>query len=302
MKQKNSSVVGSENRRLAFTLIELLVVIAIIAILAALLLPALAKAKQKALMATCLSNHKQLALTWVMYADDNQDMLVNMNNFDNANIPGQMQHPWRYQPATAYYASTLPIVPAKGTMDNLTYAILLMQECVKQGAFGPYLKNANVIHCPGDARYRRPPGSGFSYGSVAGVTGLNGQTWDQHPTQPEILTKKTQVIRPSDKLLFVEENDPRDENWGSWVMDVRGTAANNWSGTTILDSPAVFHITSSSFSWTDGHSSARKWLDGATVGYSASMDPNKYGNPPSAASTARDVAFLIRAYPFLGNP
>jgi len=301
MKEKNSSVVGSKNRRLGFTLIELLVVIAIIAILAALLLPALAKAKQKAMSATCLSNHKQLALSWMMYADDNQDMLVNMNNFDNANTPGQMQHPWRYQPATAFYASTLPVVPAKGTMDNLTYAILLMQECVKQGAFGPYLKNANVIHCPGDARSKRPPGSGFSYGSVAGVSGLNGQPWTDHPTQPEILTKRTQIIRPSDKILYIEENDPRDENWGTWVMDVRGAAANNWVGTTILDSPAVFHVNSSSFSWTDGHSSTRRWLDGATIAYSGSMDPNKFGSPPSAAATARDVAFLIRAYSFNGN-
>ena len=54
-------------------------------------------------------------------------------------------------------------------------------------------------------------GNGFAYGSVAGVTGMNGQTWANHPTQSEILTKRTQVIRPSDKLLFVEENDPRDE-------------------------------------------------------------------------------------------
>jgi prepilin-type processing-associated H-X9-DG protein len=106
---------------------------------------------------------------------------------------------------------------------------------------------------------------------------------------------------PTSKFLFVEENDPRGENWGTWVMTVAGTAANNWAGTTILDSPAVFHGVSSTFSWADGHATSRRWLNGAMIAYAASMNTSKYGSPPSAVSTQADVDFLAGGYPFVGN-
>lgn len=80
----------ANSHKQAFTLIELLVVIAIIAILASLLMPALSRAKQEGKRAVCLSNLKQLSLMWMMYADDNNDAIVNGLNSRNA----EGETPW----------------------------------------------------------------------------------------------------------------------------------------------------------------------------------------------------------------
>ena len=260
-----------------FTLIELLVVIAIIAILAAMLLPALSRAKLKATGAACLSNQKQLALAWVMYTTDHQERLVNFLETLNA----RNEVPWRYDPPPKP-----AVIPAGTSAEDRIK--LNIEEGYRQGAFFPYAPNPGIIHCPGDKRIGLKAGNGYTYSSVSPIGTLNGET--------PVFYKTTQINRPSDKFLWVEENDPRGENLGSWIMNQAGTPATGFAGSSWIDSPAAFHGESSSFNWADGHASMRKWLNPATVAYARSMDQGKYGSAPSAAQVKDDAPWAAKGY------
>jgi prepilin-type N-terminal cleavage/methylation domain-containing protein len=264
-----------------FTLIELLVVIAIIAILAALLLPVLMKAKQKATGGNCRSNLKQLAYGWMMYCDDNRDFLV---NFDLVDSP-KLDKPWRYK--------TPPVPPVfpPGSSARDQY-LLTYRAGFKQGALGPYLLNPDVAHCPGDRRAMCPVGTGssgsgwFAWASVSGIGTLNGE----HPQ----LYRRAELLHPTEMFLWIEENDPRGENLGSWIMNAGTPPA--FTDASVIDSPAVFHVDSSTFNFADGHVASRKWRDQALIAYASSMDTAKYNSRPSGAQTPRDGPWLARSY------
>ncbi len=278
----------------AFTLIELLVVIAIIAILAALLLPALAMAKLKAMTATCLSNQRQLALAWEMYADDHNERIVNFDTIVNTNgdIPWRVANP-----------SPPPSIPFN-EIGTAQADILILQQGYKQGGLYRYAPNVNVLHCPADLRARSsypgsassPPGT-FAWGSYSGAGGLNGSTYS-----PDIpITKQSGIRHPSERYLWLEENDPRGENKSSWAMHA-GTAP-AFSDAIFVDSVADWHGGTSTFSWADGHAESHKWLDAPTITYALSMNPNKYFvAPPTFAQCPHDLYFLANDFATQQNP
>src|SRR5208282_928737 len=160
---------NQEHRLAGFTLIELLVVIAIIAILAAMLLPALAAAKQRALTMQCLASERQLITAWVMYAGDNQDNLVPNRGLNGANGVNYGASPLQNPNASLLQPGGANADWCPGNIQN--------SQCVQPGPYPggsryslwiqagllyPYINSISVYHCPADHTLVPRGGAGFT--------------------------------------------------------------------------------------------------------------------------------------------
>lgn len=249
----------------AFTLIELLVVMAIIAILAAMLLPALAKAKMQARRIQCIGNQKQLAATWMLYVADNNDWVA-------AN--GQSSTP---NTTTRYWIQGCFYDPIQTT--NKTYLL-----DPRYALFANYLKTAQVYVCPGDRPNVKVAGVEYprlrSYALNAYVGWIGA--WDPRlEANYRVFSKHSQIPSrmPAGTFLFCDVN-PNSICWPYFGVQMAADRFFNF--------PGASHNRAAVISFSDSHVETHRWTDARTV-TAASPDYHKHAD---ASPGNQDLAWL----------
>jgi prepilin-type N-terminal cleavage/methylation domain-containing protein/prepilin-type processing-associated H-X9-DG protein len=255
---------GRDGNRKGFTLIELLVVIAIIAILAALLLPALTKAKVQAQGAKCMSNQKQLALAWKMYVDDNQGKFP-----PNADSTHQNESSW-----------------CDGSMqwtanwtDNTNWWMIDNSYC------GAYILNqVNVFKCPGDIwdcmmygammpRLRSMSMNGYIGQEPDEITaqgGCNPVNWNGSGIGYRAYERESQVVSPGPAMLWLTLDEHADSIDNAFFMF-------SMTSPGFYDGPADYHNGACGFSFVDGHAEIHQWQQ------------SQYWPPVTQSTWTRDI-------------
>jgi prepilin-type N-terminal cleavage/methylation domain-containing protein/prepilin-type processing-associated H-X9-DG protein len=241
-------------RRRAFTLIEVLVVVAIIALLVAILLPSLSRAREVAKRTVCLSNHHMIGLAWMFYHTDNKGAFVyagatvapnpsDPNDWYKTNPPGWV----RYIPGHLYDPW------------NATEAQQL--QALRDGALYKFARTTDIYKCPST-----PKNQTRSYGGHPGLRGTN-------PSSPEFASRIDQIKRPVGRILYLDtELEDWDAYWMIW-----------WEKNCWWNQIVLRHGPGATVGFADGHSEWWRWSDQRTITYMSHpwqwCEDNIFSNP-----------------------
>ena len=227
----------------AFTLLELLVAIAIIAVLAALLLPVLSKAKARARAIECQNNLTQLQLAWQMYVNDHDDFIPGNNWWQEAGSNGMARCSLNWM--TGWEDATLADNP-----DNTNTDLLLSPQWA---SLGEYSKSAAIYHCPASLVMVREGGGLFPLARTVAMNGWMGYTNRPLDTTFHFIRKTTDLgkLSASDAFVFVDERDDSIDDGFFGVSMVNGT---------MIELPANYHGGGGPVTFADGHVEFHRWL------------------------------------------
>jgi len=232
-------------RRTGFTLIELLVVIAIIALLLSILMPALHRVKEQGQRAVCLSNLRQLTTAWIMYADSNDDNLVNGDTGEYSNIH-RNETPW----------------VLNDWQSGMTES--QKKDAIIEGALWSYCSSMKIYKCPMVNKVIRTASTVEKvFRTYAVVDSMNCKDW---PTMGvDMIKKRIDIPQPTYRIVFLDDGGTSPAAMGGWTVYVQDE---KW-----WDPPPVRHGDGTNFSFADGHSEYHKWEDSRTIEFGSLIPP-----------------------------